>query len=130
MKQAERDRPGPHPENQRKRRELRGPRHALIGVALIVAVGVVVVSGAQPVAIAISVLEAAAAVMLVIHHVWARRVALGAALVAIGWGIDGVLVLDRVTWFELGLLGVGVFEALLVAACTPRDVKVKRQRGR
>ncbi len=143
------DRPGPHPENQRKRRELQGPRRTLIGVLALAAVGAlarVFGLGAGPAAVAdftgplpllasagfgatmlvlVAASQALAAGLLAVHHLHARTVALVAALVVIAWGAAQILVLDRVTWFALGLLAVGALEALLVAGCTPRDTAKK-----
>lgn len=134
-----RDRPGPHPENQLKRRELRGPRRSLIGVDAIVAVLAAVVlagrmtsvSNGLTLVLLVGVTQGLAAFLLAIHHVEARKVALGAALLAIGWAVAQILLFDEVTRFSLTLLGVGVFEAMLVASCTPRDSgKRKKMRGR
>jgi hypothetical protein len=121
-----------HPENTRRRQELRGPRHALIGV-LVVAAVLAIVTGVRtsPTAAATGMLVALAAIQLVAagflagHVVRARMIALVAALFAIAWGIEQVLVLDVVTWFQLALLGIGALEALLVAGCTPRDAPKK-----
>ena len=126
------DAAGPHPENQRKRSELRGARHALIGVMLLAAVLAVVLLGRidSRVLFFVAATQAAAAVLVATHQRGARALALAAALVALGWGIQRVLVLDSVSWFELSLIGTGVFEALLVAGCTPRDTGPRhRQRG-
>ena len=135
-----RDRPGPHPENQRKRTELRGPRQALIGVLAIAAVLALVAlfgfGSALPrsgiLLVLIAATQAVAAGLLVRHHVRARMVALAAALVALAWGVLHVLVLDEVTWLQLALMGTGTLEAFLVAGCTPRDTGKKRmsRRGR
>ena len=52
-------------------------------------------------------------------------------LIETAWSIAEILVFDVVTWFELTLLAIGVFEALLVAGCTPRDSGGKKKmRGR
>lgn len=137
-----RDRPGPHPENQRKRRELRGPRHALIGLLAAAAVcaivlglrRVVVHDGDRPTGLLLALLiggtQALAALLLVIHHVRARAIALIAALVAIGWGLGHMMVSDW-SWFQIAVFGVGALEVLLVAGCTPRDAgkRPKKQRG-
>ena len=145
-----RDVPGPRPENQRKRRELRGPRRALIGLLAVTAVlsvvgglALIAVPNArlfhQPVdvlfgspltsvrgtgvllVILIGGTQAAAALLLVGHRVRARMVALVTALIAAGWALlQMMLVLDGVTWFQLVAFGVGALEAFLVAGCTPR----------
>jgi hypothetical protein len=144
-----RDVPGPHPENQRKRIELRGPRRALIGllgVSAVLAVlgGIVLIAVPnarllhQPVAevfaspftglrgtglvlvILIGSTQAIAALLLRSHHSHARMVALGAALIAAIWGLVQMMVGDGVTWFQLVAFGVGALEAFLVAGCTPR----------
>ena len=113
------------PENTRRRRELRGPRHALIGVlALVVVLAIIAAADHRaPVGLAaiIGITQAIAAVLLVGHQLHARMAALGAALLAIAWSVVQIVRLDGVTSLELALLGVGVFEAMLVAGCTPRD---------
>ena len=145
-----RDVPGPHPENQRKRRELRGPRRALIGL-LTVSAGLAVLGGLaliivptarlfhQPVdvlfassltslrgtglvlVVVIGGTQALAAALLIGHRVRARMIALGAALIAAGWGLVQMMTaIDGVTWFQLLAFGVGALEAFLVAGCTPR----------
>lgn len=117
-----------HPENTRRRQELRGPRQALIGVLVVAAVlAIVAVVRTSPTAVAtgmllvLAAIQLAAAGFLAAHIVRARIVALVAALVATAWGIEQILVIDVVTWFQLALLGIGALEALLVAGCTPRD---------
>lgn len=145
------DRPGPHPENQRKRRELQGPRRTLIGLLALVAVGALArlcglgasspaavdFTGAPPLIasagfgatllVLVAASQAVAAGLLAVHHLAARMVALAAALLVLAWGVAQILVLDRVTWFSLGLLALGALEALLVAGCTPRDTAKKRR---
>jgi hypothetical protein len=71
-----------------------------------------------------------AAFALVVHDARARMVALIAALAAIAWGAWQVVVWNDVTWFQIGLLGVGALEALFVAGCTPRDAVERRGRRR
>lgn len=119
-----------HNDNPRKlkRVELRGARRGLIGVEVIVAalaVAVLIVGPHSPRSIALIALvcvsQAIGAFTLSIHHVWARRLALAAALIAILFSVAQILIFDVVTWLELSLLGVGVFESMLVAGCTPRD---------
>lgn len=121
-----------HPENTRRRQELRGPRHALIGVLVVTAVLAIVaiVRYSPPAAttgmlVVIAALQLVGAGFLAARFLRARMVALVAALVAIAWGIEQVLVLDVVTWFQLAVLGIGALEALLVAGCTPRDAPKK-----
>jgi hypothetical protein len=115
----------PHPENTRRRQELRGARNALIGMLIISAALAIVALVRLPVApammIAIAALQLVAAGWLLRRVPRARLVALVAALVPIAWGLEQIMVLDVVTWFQLSLLGIGALEALLVAACTPRD---------
>ncbi|CAN5779456.1 hypothetical protein BH11MYX2_BH11MYX2_38340 [soil metagenome] len=133
----------PHPENQLKRRELRGPRRSLIGLEIIVAALAIMalVAGKRSVSsgillvVFVGATQAFSALVLAIHHVYARRVALVAALIPIAWSVAEILVFDVVTWFELALLSIGVFEVLLVAGCTPRDTgakhpQKKKMRGR
>jgi hypothetical protein len=119
-----------HNDNPRKlkRVELRGARRGLIGVEVIVAalaVAVLVVGPRSPRGIALIILvgvtQALGAITLSLQLVWARRLALAAALVAIVFTVAQILIFDVVTWFELSLLGVGVLESMLVAGCTPRD---------
>ena|ERR1700733_8825223 len=143
------DQPGPHPENQRKRRELRGPRRGLIGV-LAIAGALAIITGARllagrPIdlvatsphttgillAVVIGGTQVLAALLLLIHHIRARMVALVAALLAVAWSVLQIMLIDGVTWFQLALLGVGALEAAFVAGCTPRDDGSKKQmRGR
>ncbi|HEY0483774.1 MAG TPA: hypothetical protein VGD37_39920 [Kofleriaceae bacterium] len=155
-----RDRPGPHPENQRKRRELRGPRQSLIGLLAVVAVlavtgGVALIARPDghvlrpPVdlqvgsplmsiratgvllALVIGSTQAIAALLLLLHYVRARMVALIASLIAVVWSVLQMILLDGATWFQLTLLGIGALEVLLVAGCTPRESSgPKKMRGR
>lgn len=145
-----RDVPGPHPENQRKRRELRGPRRALIGLLATAAVlsvlgglALIVVPTArlfhQPVdvlfaspltslrgtgvllVILIGGTQAFAALLLIGHRVHARMIALIAALITASWGLlQMMMATDGITWFQLVVFGVGALEAFLVAGCSPR----------
>jgi hypothetical protein len=155
-----RDVPGPHPENQRKRRELRGPRRALIGL-LAVTAGLAVLGGLTLIAVpniqlfhrpadelfgssltslrgtgAVLVVliggtQAFAALLLIGHRVRARMVALVAALITGCWGLLQMMVaLDGITWFQLVVFGVGALEAFLVAGCTPRKTVPKKPRRR
>ncbi|MEO8553984.1 MAG: serine hydrolase, partial [Kofleriaceae bacterium] len=101
-----------HPENTRRRQELRGPRRALIGVLCVVAalaIFAIVRLAAGPVSIGmllvLAALQVAAAGFLAGRLLRARSVALVAALAAIAWGIEQILVTDVVTWFSLALLG-------------------------
>jgi hypothetical protein len=120
-----------HNDNPRKlkRVELRGARRGLIGIEVIVAVlavAVLIVGPRSPrsgiaLIILVGVTQAIGAITLSLQHVWARRLALVAALIAILFTVAQILIFDVVTWFELSLLGVGVLESLLVAGCTPRD---------
>ncbi len=151
-----RDVPGPHPENQRKRRELRGPRRALIGLLAVTAVlavlgGLALIAAptarlfAQPVdvlfasplasvrgtgvtlVVLIGGTQAFAALLLIGHRVQARMVALVAALITACWGLlQMMMALDGVTWFQLVVFGVGALEAFLVAGCTPRKTAPKK----
>lgn len=115
----------PNPENTLRRQELRGARHALIGMAIVVAalaiVAVVRMAASPAMLIAIAVLQLIAAGWLARRRRRARLVALVAALLPLAWGLEQIMVLDVVTWFQLALLGVGALEALLVAGSTPRD---------
>jgi hypothetical protein len=120
-----------HNDNPRKmkRVELRGARRGLIGVEVLVAVlavAVLIVGPRSPrsgiaLILLVGVTQAIGAITLSLQHVWARRLALAAALIAILFTVAQILIFDVVTWFELSLLGVGVLESLLVAGCTPRD---------
>jgi hypothetical protein len=120
-----------HNDNPRKlkRVELRGARRGLIGIEVIVAalaVAVLVVGPRSPrsgiaLIVLVGVTQALGAITLSLQHVWARRLALAAALIAILFTVAQILIFDVVTWFELSLLGVGVLESMLVAGCTPRD---------
>ena len=139
------DRPGPHPENQRKRTELRGPRHALIGVLLIGALGAVVAGAlaatrGNPSALGLTIVspfasvrgtggllailiggsQALAAFLLLAHHERARMVALIAALIAVAWSALHGMMLGGAA-FPLVLFAFGALEVMLVAGCTPRD---------
>ncbi|MDQ3335493.1 MAG: hypothetical protein M4D80_10035 [Myxococcota bacterium] len=144
-----RDKPGPHPENQRKRTEIRGPRHALIGVLVCAAIGMVIVGimliqGADGravrlspellagspfgsfreiglmLAILIGGTQAVAATLFALHHPRARHVAAVAAGIAVACGAAFVLAMHRTSWLEPTLFGIGFLELLLVAGCTPR----------
>jgi len=128
------DRPGPHPENQRKRRELQGPRRSLIGM-LAIAAGLALADAfaarsaiETPLLVIVAATQAIACALLAMRTPRARRVALAAALFAIAFGALEILGWDRVTWFQLALLGTGALESLLVAGCTPRDVANKPRR--
>ncbi|MDB4963565.1 MAG: hypothetical protein JWP01_3564 [Myxococcales bacterium] len=145
-----RDVPGPRPENQRKRTELQGPRQALIGLLAVAAVlavaGGVALLGRSLVvhtpllslranglvlALVIGGTQALAAVLLVLHHERARAAALVAALIAVGWSVVQMMLLQDATWFQGTMFGVGALEAFLVAGCTPRkslDSKKLRRR--
>ena len=116
-------RPGPQPENQRKRRELRGARHALVSVLVVVA-ALAVVRMLPHVAVGLLMCLAAsqvvAAVVIATDQPRARTIALAVALFAVVWGVWHVLVQNEVTWFQVVLLGGGSLEALLVAGSTPR----------
>ena len=75
--------------------------------------------------------QALGALLVLARVIHCRLVALGAALLAIGWAVAQILVLDGVSWFSLSLLGVGLLESLLVAGSTPRDDGTrKKMRGR
>jgi hypothetical protein len=128
------DRPGPHPENQRKRQELVGARHGLVGVLAISAVLAIiggVRAGSPLLAVLVGGSQGVAAWLVLARQIHCRLVALGAALLAIGWAVTQILVLDGVSWFSLSLLGVGLLEVLLVAGSTPRDDGTrKKMRGR
>ena len=144
-----RDVPGPHPENQRKRVELRGPRRALIGLlgvsAVLAVLGGLVLAAvpnvrmfhhpaaevfASPLSavrgtgltlvVLIGGSQAFAALGLLGHRIRARLVALIAALILAVWGLLQMMVGEGVTWFQLVAFGVGALEAFLVAGCTPR----------
>ena len=120
-----------HNDNPRKlkRVELRGARRGLIGIEVLVAALAVVMLVVGPrsprsgiaLIILVGVTQALAAITLSLQLVWARRLALAGALVAILCTVAQILIFDVVTWFELSLLGVGVLESMLVAGCTPRD---------
>jgi hypothetical protein len=154
-----RELPGPRPENTRRRRELQGPRRALIGLlgmaaALAVFLGatLIVLPNAQlfrerfdvlfasPLSetratgatlIAIGAVQAWAALTLVQHQVRARLIALVAALIVVAWSLLQMMVSNGVTWFQICAFGVGALEAFLVAGCTPRKpAKIKHQPGR
>jgi hypothetical protein len=130
------NRPGPHPEAQRKRRELRGARHALIGVLVLVA-GLAIASslGAGPpvrridgrLLTVLAAVQAVGAFMIARRQLHARTVALAAALFAASWGVWQVIVRNEVTWFQIALLGVGFLEGVLVAGCTPRNAGARSQ---
>ena len=119
----------PNPENTRRRQELRGPRHALMGMLLVVAAlaiaALVRLSASPGMLIVIAATQVVAAGFLARRLMRARLVAVVAALLPIAWGLEQILVLDVVTWFQLVLLGSGALEALLVAGCTPRDAPKK-----
>ena len=127
-----RDRPGPRPENQRKRQEVRGPRHALVGVltiaAFLAALGVLQQIADRRALVVICVTQALGAWLLLGRHPRGRIVAVFAALFAIGWGVAQILIFDGVSWFSLSLLGVGALEALLAAGATPRGPHEKNSR--
>lgn len=125
----------PNPENTLRRQELRGARHALIGVAIAAAALAIVAlvrhRHAPVMLIAIAALQLIAAVWLALRFKRARVVALVAALLPLVWGFEQILVLDVATWFQLALLGVGALEALLIAGSTPRDApKARKPRDR
>jgi hypothetical protein len=120
-----------HNDNPRKlkRVELRGARRGLIGIEVLVAALAVAVLVVGPrslrsgiaLIVLVGVTQALGAITLSLQLVWARRLALAGALVAILFTIAQILIFDVVTWFELSLLGIGVLESMLVAGCTPRD---------
>ena len=139
----------PHPENQLKRRELRGARHALIGV-LAIGAGLAITGGAVLLAhpdghwagpslevvvrstltsarttalllgVVIGGTQAIAAVMFLGQHKRARAVAAVAACLALAWAIARLFV-DDVSGFQLALGGLGALELVLVAGSTPRE---------
>ncbi|MEO8843446.1 MAG: hypothetical protein ABI591_09265 [Kofleriaceae bacterium] len=118
-----------HNDNPRKlkRVELRGARRGLIGIEVLVTLLAIAVL-AMPrtragiaLIVLVGVTQALGAIMLSLQHVWARRIALVAAMIAILFTVAQILFFDVVTWLELSLLGVGVLESMLVAGCTPRD---------
>lgn len=122
-----------HPENTRRRQELRGPRHALIGVLVVAAVlAVLAIARMSPSAATtglwavLAAMQLIAAGFLAARFLRARLVAVVAALAAIAWGVEQILVNDVVTWVQLVVLGIGALELLLVAGCTPRDPPKKR----
>jgi len=142
-----RDAPGPRPENQRKRTEVRRPRRELIGLLAVVAVAAIA-SGIDMLArgdghlrptslvvdppfvsyratgtilvFAIGGTQLLAMWRTLTRHLHARRLAWLAALLPLAWGAIQVMVLDVVTWFQLAVLAVGALEVLLIAASTPR----------
>ncbi len=134
------DQGGPRPENQRKRAELRGPRHALIGLLAVVAVGAVAfgilrrsdgqslglppgyLEGASGLLLVglLAAVHAAAAVILLVQPTRGRVVAAVAAAVAIGTSVVLIMSMLGVTWFPALLFFIGFVEILLVAGSTPR----------
>jgi len=128
------DRPGPHPENQLKRRELVGARHGLVGVLALAAV-FAIIGGVRASSLLLGALiggtQASGALFVLARRPHFRIVALAAALLAIGWAVARLVVQNGVDWLSLSLLGVGLLEALLVAGSTPRDDGTrKKMRGR
>ena len=128
------DHPGPHPENQLKRRELVGARHGLLEVLAIAAV-LAIVGGVRMSSPLLGVMiggtQALGAVFVLARQQPFRLVALGAALLAIGWAVLRIVTYTGVEWLSLSVLGGGLLEALLVAGSTPRDDGTrKKMRGR
>lgn len=148
------DRPGPHPENQRKRTELRGPRHALIGVLVLAALGaivagvVVTVSGTANVlgltivspfasvrgtgvllALVIGGTQAGSALLLAGHYRRARMMSLLAAFIAVAWSALHGMILGGAA-FPLVLFAFGALEVFLVAGCTPRDTAIHKKKSK
>jgi hypothetical protein len=127
------DHPGPHPENQRKRRELQGARNSLIGVLAAAAVFAVAGGLARAGVLTATVLggsQAFAAVLLIVHHPRARAVALAAALFAMVWSGVQIVMLDHVPGFQGAMLGIGALEGLLVAGATPREDPTRKKKMR
>ncbi len=131
---------GPRPENQRKRAELRGPRHALIGMLAVVAIGAIAfgvlrrsddrflglppgylegASGLLLVGLLASV-QALAAVVLLVQPARGRLIGAIAAAVAIGSSVVLVTSTRGPAWVPALLFFIGFVEILLVAGSTPR----------
>jgi len=154
-----RDKGGPRPENQRKRTEIRGPRHALIAVLALAALGAIIVGvmliqrgdgravGLSPelllgsplhsfrgmglaLAILVGGTQAVAAILFVRYHARARHGAAVAAGIAVACSALMVMLMARRSWLELALFGIGFIEFLLVAACTPRKPPDRKHRRR
>ncbi len=151
------DKGGPQPEHQRKRAELRGPRHALIGTLAVIAVAAITVGallmkrsdgglvrlsldqlagsplgsfrGAGAVlAVVIGGTQALAAALLVVHHQRGRWLAAIAAGLVLAFSVVLVMLMTRTTWLQPTLFGIGFIELLLVAGSTPRK-PADRTRG-
>ncbi len=143
------DKGGPQPEHQRKRAELRGPRHALIGALAVIAVAAITVGAmlmkrsdgglvglsldtiagsafgsfrgpGAVLAVVIGGTQALAAALLVIDHRRGRHLAAVAAGLVIAFSVVLVMLMTRTTWLQPTLFGIGFIELLLVAGSTPR----------
>lgn len=129
---SQQDLPGPHPENQLKRQEVRKPRRGLIVLLALAALAAFGSFRATGIAFALVIgsSQAVAAAMFAGRRPPARAVATAAALLAVAWSVAWILVVDDVTWVALTVLAIGVFELLLVAGSTPRKDSARKRHFR
>ncbi len=143
------DKGGARPENQRKRTEVRGPRHALLGLLAIAAIGALTVGvlliqrpdgrsvklsidllASSPLtsfrgiglllALVIGGTQTLAASLLVLRHERARQVAAIAGGIIVVTSAVMVMLSIGLSWLQPTLFAIGFIELLLVAASTPR----------
>lgn len=149
------DKGGSRPDQQRKRVEIRGPRHALIGVLAAAAVGLIAIGimvlprgdggsvrlsadllagsplsfrGLGVVLVMVGATQAIAAVMLVLHHPRGRHVAAAAGVLVALLAAILVMLMAGSSWLPVALFGVAFMELLLVAASTPRKPVERKSR--
>ncbi len=127
------ERPGPHPENQLKRVELRKARHSLIGMLAIGAVGAITCAvrrdvlglASAPDSFLVAALlvgggQAIAALLVALHAPRARVVAAAAAVLVILAGVAVIVWLVVASWVPAVVVFFGFLELLLIAGSTPR----------
>ncbi|MBA3397502.1 MAG: hypothetical protein H0T89_33065 [Deltaproteobacteria bacterium] len=149
------DKGGSRPDQQRKRVEIRGPRHALIGVLAAAAVGLIAIGtmvlvrgdggsvrlsdnllAGSPLSfralamilVVVGATQVIAAIMLVLHHPRGRHVAAAAGVLVALLAAILVMLMAGTSWLPVALFGVAFMELLLVAASTPRKPMVRKSR--
>ncbi len=149
------DKGGSRPDQQRKRVEIRGPRHALIGVLAaaaicVIAVGILVLRrgdgggvrlssdllagsplsfrGLGVVLVVVGISQAIAGTLLVLHHPRGRHVAAAAGVIVALLAAILVMLMAGSSWLPVALFGAAFMELLLVAASTPRKPIERKSR--